>query len=380
MKRKLYTTQIEVPKGRIDFGVGHPGWSVLPLDIIRQASEHRLSQGDALMLNYGPEQGDGSFLEALAAFLTPHYGFDVDPLSLMVTGGASQALDMVCTFFMQPGDTIFVEEPTYFVAPLIFRDHQLNIVTVPMDEDGMNMDALEALLAEHQPKFVYTIPAYQNPTGITLTAERRQRLVTLSVAHDFLIVADEVYQMLNYTDTPPPPFAAMIDAGTVISVGSFSKILGPGMRLGWIQAGEQLLDRMVDIKFIFSGGAVSQFTAHIVRSALELGLQEQYLQELKQVYTERSHTLATAVQQRLGDIATFRPPAGGFFMWVELPTDIDTSTLKTLAADHDVGFQAGVNFSSDGALRNCMRLCFTRYPNDELTEGVSRLAQVLTLR
>jgi len=378
MTRKLFSTQIEVPAGMINFGVGQPGASVLPMEIMRQAAQHRFSQDDSLLLNYGPEQGDGPFLQALATFLSDAYDLPVDPLSLMTTGGASQALNMICTFFTQPGDTIFVEEPTYFIAPCIFRDHGLNLVTVPTDENGMIIEVLETLLVDHQPSFVYTIPAYQNPTGVTLSPERRQRLVELSLAHDFLIVADEVYHLLNFADEPPPPLAAMIESGTVLSVGSFSKILAPGLRLGWIQAGPELIDRLVDIQFVFSGGALNQFTSHLVRSALELGLQQQHLENLRNIYAKRSKILCAAIREHLGDIVQLRDPDGGFFVWVELPSEMDANALMPLAAKHDVSFQPGVNFSSHHHLHNFMRFCFAHYEQEDLAEGVRRLATVLT--
>jgi len=376
MTRKLFSTQIEVPAGMINFGVGQPGPAVLPMAVMRQAAQHRLSQDDSLLLNYGPEQGDGPFLQSMATFLGNCYGIPVDPLSLMTTGGASQALNMICAFFTQPGDTIFVEEPTYFIAPLIFRDHGLNLIAVPTDENGLIVEALEELLKHHRPRFVYTIPTYQNPTGVTLSLERRQRLVELSLVHDFLVVADEVYHLLNFGDAPPQPLAAMIENDTVLSVGSFSKILAPGLRLGWIQAGPKLIDRLTTIQFVFSGGALNQFTSHLVRSALELGLQQQHLAYLKTIYAERCAALCAAIREHLGDIVRFHDPDGGFFVWLELPAEIDAKALMAQAADEQVSFQPGVNFSSHHHLHNFMRLCFAYYENDDLEEGVRRLAKI----
>ena len=156
-------------------------------------------------MNYGYEQGDGHFRQVLAAFLHEAYGFEVSPAALMVTGGASQALDLICTHCARPGDTVFVEEPTYFLALRIFADRHLQVVGVPTDESGLRLDALEALLAEHQPAFLYTVPTFQNPSGFTLPAERRRQLLRLAEAHDFVVVADEVYHLLNYTEKPPLP-------------------------------------------------------------------------------------------------------------------------------------------------------------------------------
>lgn len=379
MTRKLLSTQIETPEGFIDLAIGQPGLSVLPMGVMRRAAQHRLAQEDRLLLNYGPDQGDGAFLQALANYLSRPYGFPVDPLSLMVTGGASQALNMLCTFFTQPGDTIFVEEPTYFTALLIFREHQLNIVSIPMDEHGLVVDALEEELNRHKPRFVYTIPAFQNPTGITLSLERRQRLVDLSLSHDFLIIADEVYQLLNFRDKlPPMPMAALIESDTVFSIGSFSKILAPGLRLGWIQAGPKLLDRLVDIKFIDSGGALNQFTSHIVRSVIELGLQEQYLKQLRHIYHERSTLLCQAIREHFGHVAHFREPDGGFFVWVELAPEIDMQALHIVAAQYDVGFLPGTNCSGQGQCNNFMRFSFAHYESDDLVKAAQRLEQALS--
>lgn len=380
MTRKLYSTQIEIPEGTINFGVGQPGHSVLPLELMREATEHRLNQGDKLMLNYGPEQGDGPFLQALATFLSSEYGTSVEPLSLMVTCGASQALDIICTFFTSPGDTIFVAEPTYFIAPRIFKDYGLNMISIPIDAHGMRIDALEDALTKYSPQFVYTIPVFQNPTGVTLSPTRRQQLVALSEAHNFYVVADEVYQLLNYGDSPPLPMAVTFDSERIFSIGSFSKIMAPGLRLGWIQASPELMDRLVDIQFIFSGGSVNQYTSHIVRSALELGLQQRYLGELKATYRKRVEVLSGALHQHLGDMAQFQQPDGGFFMWLELDSDIDTAALLPLAEGNQVSFQSGVNFSNNNELHNFMRLCFAYYESEVLEEGVRRLATTLHSR
>jgi DNA-binding transcriptional MocR family regulator len=158
------------------------------------------------------------------------------PESLFVTNGVSKALDLICTLFTKAGDTIFVEEPTYFLALRIFADHHLNVISVDTDENGLIIEALEEKLAEFHPKFLYLIPTFQNPTGQTLPQGRRDRLVELAQNHEFLLVADEVYHLLSYTERPPKSFAAYIDVENVISLGSFSKILAPGLRLGWLQA------------------------------------------------------------------------------------------------------------------------------------------------
>jgi 2-aminoadipate transaminase len=374
---ELRTTQISISEEFIDFGVGQPQPSLLPLDMLQQAAEHRLSQSDPGILQYGAEQGDGYFRLALAEFLTNGYQIRVTAEQLFVTAGASQGLDLICTLFTQPGDVIFVEEPTYFLALRIFADHHLKVMSIPTDEQGLVVEALEERLKSHKPAFIYTIPTFQNPAGATLPWSRRSRLVELSRRFEFLIVADEVYHLLHYSIVPPAPMASFIEHETVISLGSFSKILAPGLRLGWIQAAPVLLQRLVSSGLLDSGGGLNPFTSGVIRSMLELGLQSDHLRQLKTIYQQRATALSQGLQRNLPSEISFAEPEGGFFIWLKMPIGIDTAELLTIARQHEVGFQPGVKFSSEQGLRNYMRLCFAFYDVPNLLEGVSRLQRVL---
>ena len=369
----IRTTQIDLTTDLINFGIGQPGFDLLPLDIMRRASELRLSQGDTELLNYGYEQGDGYFRLALARFLEQGYGCPVTADSLFITAGASQALDLICTLFTRPGDTVFVEEPSYFLALRIFADHHLNLISLPTDENGLIMAALEEALARHHPIFLYTIPTCQNPTGATLPADRRRQLLALSQQHDFLIVADEVYQLLSYTDSPPLPLAAAIAEGKVLSVGSFSKILAPGLRLGWIQAAPLLLARLITSGLVDSGGGLNHFTSNIVRVVLEQGWQESHLAHLRTVYQRRLQAMQTALQAHWGGVVRFVAPQGGFFFWLALADGVDTAVLLSRAHQHRVGYQPGIKFSSQQGLHNYLRLCFAFYDEATIVKGIERL-------
>lgn len=370
----MRVTQTRIQEGVIDLGVGHPSLSLLPLAELERAIQHRFAQNDTAFLQYGAELGDGYFLLSLSQFLSQHYGFAVDPAHLFTTSGISQAIDLVCTVFTKPGDTIFIEEPTYFLVLQIFRDHRLNIVSIPTDREGMNPEALEQALKTHRPRLVYTIPTFQNPTGATQNLERRQKLVELSQQHGFLVLADEVYQLLSYGQTPPPPLAKWISAGSVISLGSFSKILAPGLRLGWIQANPELLEKLIAAGWVASGGGLNPFTSAIVRSALELSIQENHLYRLRKVYRERLEALQTALGTHLPDLP-YLQPGGGYFVWLETPTN--TLELLDKAQRAGVRFQPGPKFSSTESLQNALRLCFSYYEPEELREGVRRLAHAL---
>ncbi|MCS6843314.1 MAG: PLP-dependent aminotransferase family protein [Caldilineales bacterium] len=370
--------QSPIPPHLIDLGVGNPGPDLLPLDLLREAASHALAQGDTAPLQYGYEQGDIRFRQALAAFLEGQYHLKTDPGQLFVSNGVSQALDLICTLHTQPGDVVFVEEPTYFLALRIFADHRLQVVGLPTDEHGLVVEALEEALRHGRPALLYTVPTHQNPSGATLPAERRRRLAELAQAHGFLVVADEVYHCLTFGgDAPPPPMAGLVDTGAVLSLGSFSKILAPGLRLGWIQGRADRLRTLAQSGLLDSGGGLNPFTAAIVRSALALGLQDRHLARLRRVYAARLDALDTALQQRLGDRLRYRRPGGGFFVWARLADGRDAEGLMPKALAHGVSFRPGVRFSSRSGLRDAMRLCFAYYDEEGLREGVDRLARAL---
>lgn len=368
--------QSPIPPHLIDLGVGNPAPELLPLDLLRQAAEHALAQGDAAPLQYGYEAGDVRFRAALAGFLTVQYDLKIDPGQLFVSNGVSQALDLLCTLHAQPGDVVFVEEPTYFLALRIFADHRLRVVGLPTDEHGLVIEALEEALTRRRPALLYTVPTHQNPSGATLSLNRRRRLVELSQQHGFTVLADEVYHCLSYgPSAPPPPLASFIDSGTVLSLGSFSKILAPGLRLGWVQGRADRLQTLAQCGLLDSGGGLNPFTAAIVRSVIELGLQQQHLDRLRQIYAARLAALDTALQRHLADQISYRRPEGGFFIWARLADVRDAEALMETAQAHGVGFRPGVRFSSRGGLRDAIRLCFAYYDEARLAEGVIRLAQ-----
>ena len=364
------------PAGTIDLGIGQPSADLLPVDLLRQASESFFSEAQPFELNYGVIPGDERFLESLAGYLGEGYDTTVSPESLFVTAGNSQALDFVSTVFSKSGDIVFVEEPSYYLAFQIFRDHGLNVVGVPTDDNGMQIDALEALVNEHNPALVYIIPSYHNPGGHCMSTERRVRLIELSQQHGFLIVADEVYQLLCYYDEPPPALGTMIESDTVLSLGSFSKILAPGMRLGWIQTGPGLRKRLLDNGFIISGGSINHYSSHIVRHAIDLGLQRAHVRELKRAYRNRVEAMQDSLQSQFGDLATWQRPDGGYFFWLRFEDDVDTARFRDRARELQTGFEPGSGFSSDGRLSNFLRLSFAHYDEDDIREGIARMRPI----
>jgi DNA-binding transcriptional MocR family regulator len=361
----------------INFGIGQPAPELMPVDVLRTAADDFLKRADPLELNYGERQGDIGFREALADFLTSNYSHPVTADSLLLSNGNSQALDFVCARFTQPGDTVFIEEPTYFLAHRIFTDHGLNIVGIPMDADGMRLDVFREKLLTSRPALVYTIPSYHNPCSCTLSGERRRELVALSREHGFVIAADEVYQMLHYSEQPPPALGTMIGDGNVLSLGTFSKIMAPALRLGWIQASPALMKQMLACGVINSGGSFNHFTSGVLRHAIEMGLQQEMLDWLRPEYQARLDAMDKALHKMLAGRARWQRPAGGYFFWLELEKDIDVAALKPMALQNGVGFQPGPVFSCERSFSNFMRLSFAHYSIDEINEGVRRLAPLI---
>jgi 2-aminoadipate transaminase len=374
---EFQTTQAEVSGDLIDLSIGHPSPALLPLDILNQAAEHRLTKGDRTFLQYGYEQGDGYFREALAHFLEQRCGTRVEADQLFVSNGASQALDLICTLYSKPDDVIFVEEPSYFLALRIFEDHRLRIVSLPTDDRGLIVEAVEERLARESPVFLYTVPTHQNPSGATLPLERRKRIVELSKQHGFLILADEVYHLLSYTKAPPTVFGSFVSEGSVVSLGSFSKILAPGLRLGWIHASPDILRPLVVCGMLDSGGGLNPFTSGLVRSVIELGLLDRHLERLRSIYGERLAAMSSALHRQLDGLVHFIEPWGGFFFWIGFPEGTDTQKFLPRARECRVKFMPGMRFSSREGMRNYMRLCFSYYDREAIEEGVRRLAGAL---
>ncbi len=375
MQNPFRTTQISMPEGFLDLGRGDPQLALLPLDLLRRAADQRLSQADNSFLQYGPEQGDGYLRLALADFLAGGAGSSPDPERLFITAGISSALDVLCTLLTRPGDTVFVEEPSYFLALHIFADHGLRVLSLPTDESGLIIDSLEEALDVSNPKFLYIIPVFQNPSGHTLSEERRRRLLELSRERGLLLLADEVYQHLHYSTQPPMHFGSYAGFEHVISLGSFSKILAPGLRLGWLQADPALIGLLTSSGLLTSGGGMNPFTSAIVRGLIENGDLQKNIARLRGVYASRAAAMEASLRQHLPE-GEFEAPHGGYFFWLRLP-DCDVTWLRPIAQQHQVDFRPGTLFSSLSGLRDYLRLSISFYDSPDIDVALQRLAQAV---
>ena len=374
--------QVVVAEGVIDLGVGQPNNAILPVDYVRRAAMLQFGESPEF-LQYGAEWGDGHHRVALGEYLSEAYGTPVAAEQLFSTNGNSQALEMLCTVMTEPGDVVIVEEPTYFLAFQMFRDHGLEIRGVPLDAEGLIVETMvdevaAVRAAGKRVAFVYTIPAFQNPTGITMSSQRRRELVAAAADHDVLVVADEVYHLLRFAPgSMPPPMSAHVDDAPVLSIGTFSKILAPGMRLGWIHGSVERLAALADSGLILSGGGLNPVTSSLATAMMRTGWQAEYLDWLRATFARRSATMITALKEHMPDWVEYEIPTGGYFVWLRLPAGADGKALRALANEQGVDLRHGAQFSPTGALGNHLRLSYAFYDDADIAEGVARLGRAL---
>lgn len=379
MKLSFPTVQLSTKPGVIDLRWGQPDPKLLPVEDMKRAAELALTRYGADALAYGADAGAGPLLEWLARRIEQGEGHAPSAQEIMLTGGNSDALDQICTFFTAPGEVVLAEDFTYHLAVRILRDHHLEIIPVATDKDGIQVSALQATLNElkragRTPRFLYTIPTFHNPTGASLSEARRRGLVKVAAAEHLRIVEDDVYRELSYDGTAPPSLWSLAP-DIVLRMGSFAKATAPGLRLGWLTGKTELIQRMVKGGLRDSGGGINHFTAMVMSEFCENGFFDQQVERLRAAYRTRRDALAEGLSNNLRS-ANFTIPGGGFFIWVALG-DIDTITLRARAETVGVDFIPGTRFALNGGGQNIMRVAFTLYPPEELEQAVQRLARVV---
>jgi 2-aminoadipate transaminase len=375
--------QLEVPPGVIDFRWGHPAASLLPARQLAQAAEAAMARAGVAALSYGRVGGPASLIGPLKDWLV-RSGDPIPPGNdLFVTAGISQALDLLCTLFSEPGDVAVVESPVYHLALKVFADHKLALEPVEADGDGMQpaslAEALSRIKAEgKRARFIYTVPTYNNPSSATMPEARRGEVVGLAESAGATILEDDVYRHLWFEAPPPPPLQSFGQPGSVIRLGSFSKILAPGLRLGWLLAPPEIVERCKDSGLLDSGGGVSHFAAHVAGEFISMGLLDPHVAHLRQSYRERCTALLDGLAQCMPPGVTWSRPGGGFFVWLTLPTEVDAAELQDRASQAGVAFVPGTRFCCCGGCEQSIRLAFSLLDEPDLHEGAKRLARALT--
>ncbi|MDZ4167431.1 MAG: PLP-dependent aminotransferase family protein [Coriobacteriia bacterium] len=360
----------------ISFSGGMPEISRVPTDDVVRAATAALRESGPEALQYGSSEGRPAVRQVVIDLMA-EVGVRLRPDDVVVTAGAQQALDLLAKIFIDPGDTIICEGPTYLGALQAFSAYQPDIVCIPMDECGMRTDLLAAELERLGPrgaKFIYTIPTFQNPAGVTLTPVRRRELLDLARAYDVPVIEDDPYGRLRFEGGHCLPLRALDDE--VIYTGTFSKIFAPGLRLGWVTAPHPILAKFVLAKQAadLCGSAYAQATAERYFSGTRW---RRTLQDLTRTYAERRDAMLEALAEHFPAEAHWTMPEGGFFVWVEMPSFLDLKSILAEAVEHGVTYVPGDAFFPDGRGRNCMRLAFCFAEPDAIREGIRRLAEVL---
>jgi 2-aminoadipate transaminase len=364
----------------ISLAGGLPDTSTFPQGsfaaIMQEIARERLSRA----LQYGPTDGLAEVKDCIAEVMAAE-GMRVDGDDLLVTTGGQQVIDLVCKTLLDPGDVVIAEAPTYPGAVPTFCSYQADVVQIEMDDAGMRTDVLEATLdrlaAEGRvPKFIYTIPSFQNPAGVTLSLERRRHLVALARARELLVLEDNPYGLLRYEGDPLPTLRSLDGGEYVVYLGTFSKILSAGLRLGWAAAPRPVLEKM-NLGKQAADLCSSSLTQHFVAGYFAEGDWRRYVGDLTAIYRRRRDVMLAALEEHLPGEATWTRPQGGLFIWATLPDYLDTTDLLARALRENVAFVPGRAAFLDGRGGSSMRLNFSGVDETAIREGVRRIGKVV---
>jgi 2-aminoadipate transaminase len=364
----------------ISLAGGLPDTSSFPPETFAAQMTRIAQESSAEALQYGPTEGFERSKQCIREVMTAE-GMQPDPDDIIVTTGGQQAIDLVTKTLVDPGDPVICEAPTYPGAVPVFCSYEADTHHVPMDEHGLRVDELEALLDDlaargRRPKFIYSVPSFQNPAGVTLSEERRRRLVELAREREVLVVEDNPYGLLRYEGDPLPPLYQLDGGDYVIYLGTFSKILSPGIRLGWCVAPPPVMEKIVLGKQA-TDLCTSTLTQYFVSEYFAEGRWREYVDSLTGIYRKRRDAMLDALERHFPPQAEWSRPEGGLFCWATLPDYIDTGDLLAKALRDNVAFVPGAAAYVDGRESSSMRLNFSASEPDEIREGIRRIGAVI---
>lgn len=371
--------------GIVSFAGGFPDSALFDVPGLQAASQQALAQEPGAALQYGATEGYEPLRQQIAQFMHSKGVQSLAPQELIVTTGSQQALDLLAKCMIDEGDKVIVEGPTFLATIQCFRLYGADVVSAPIDSEGVQIEALEQLIVQHRPKMIYTIPTFGNPSGATLSLERRKRLLELAVRYQVLVVEDDPYGDLYFDAPPPPSLLALSDQvpgsrDFLAHCGSLSKVLAPGLRIGWLVAPAELLAKAVMCKQ-FSDAHTSTFAQATAAQYLAAGKMPAALAKVRQVYAQRAQVMMQALRQELGDAVEFTAPQGGLFLWLRLTGKggklTDANELAKRAIDQGVAFVPGAPFFSQNPDMASLRLSFATADEEKIREGVRRLAKAL---
>jgi 2-aminoadipate transaminase len=360
----------------ITFSGGFPAPETFPVEVLQELTSSLLAADSALALQYSPTEGLPDARAAIAGMLAGRQGVSVDAGDVLVTSGGIEALQLLARTFVDPGDRVLVEAPSYLGAIMAFAGFEAQVDGVTVDDGGLRIDELEqALSGGARPKLLYVIPDHQNPTGLSLAADRRASLVELCRRYGVLVVEDVAYRDLGFDDDAPPSLWSL-GPDVVVQIGTFSKVFAPGVRLGWAVGPTSVIGAMTAAKQN-SDQCSGAFGQMLMARFVTAGHLDRNLVLARRLYEARATTMLRALEEHMPDGYRWTRPRGGFFVWLTAPDDVDARALVAPAARLGVASVPGSPFYTDARGDNCFRLAYSRATEDDITEGVRRLGTLL---
>jgi 2-aminoadipate transaminase len=363
--------------GMISFAGGLPAPELFPVERLKEITVRVLESSGEEALQYATTEGFGPLRRRISDRMNRRYGTNLTEQNILITSGSQQGLDFTGKIFLNEGDVLLCESPTYLGAINAFKAYGPRMLEVPTDNDGMLLDKLENILdTVENIKLIYTIPDFQNPSGRSWSLERRQGFMKLLKGRNIPILEDAPYSELRFEGETIPSLASLDTEGNVIYLGTFSKVFCPGMRIGWVAADEHVLEKYVLVKQgadLHSAG-ITQRNISLYMDTYDL---DQDIEKIRTVYKSRRDAMQEALSAEFPGECRFTHPEGGLFTWVELPGGIDTRKLLEECLDHNVAFVPGDSFFPNGGGRNTMRLNFSNMPENRICEGIKVLAEVI---
>ncbi|MBM7624021.1 PLP-dependent aminotransferase family protein [Sporohalobacter salinus] len=363
----------------ISFAGGFPSKECLPSEEIREVSSRLLMEAEEEMLQYSATEGQKDLREYIVDFMAQKK-IDVGIENIMITSGAQQGLDLVSKIFINPGDKVITEAPSYVGGLGAIRNYQGDIISIKVDENGLRLDLLEEKLKEltkrgQSVKFIYLVADFNNPTGLSLAIERRKELLKLAKKYEFLILEDDPYSDLRYKGIEKPNIKSLDKEDHVIYLGSFSKIFIPGIRVGWVIAAEEIIQKLILAKQS-TDLCSNSMGQKLVTTCGREGIIDDQIKKLRQLYCSRRDMMMKSLKEYFPSEVRWTEPEGGFYTWVQLPTFLNSKDLLFKAIEENVAYVSGTAFSNNQG-QNAFRLSFSQPTLDEIEEGIYRLGKII---
>lgn len=362
----------------ISFAGGLPAPELFPVEGMKDATDKVYAEHGQQALQYGAAKGVTELRELILKRVKEKENVDAKLENVMVTTGSEQAIDLVGKAFVNPGDTVLVEEPTYLCALDVFRSYGANFVSVPMDDDGMKMDALEEALKAHpETALVYTVPNFQNPTGRTMPAERRKKFAELAAKYDVPVLEDNPYGDIRFAGEHVPSVKSFDHAGKVFYMSTFSKILAPGFRLGWLVADPKVIEKLTVLKQS-ADLHTDNLVQYVVTEFFKENDVDAHVKEISDLYGKRKQLMIDGIKKYFPKDVKYTDPEGGMFLWVEVPGVTDTVELFKQCLEHNVAFVPGDPFFAGKPQPGTFRLNYSNMQEDQIEVGLKRLGEALS--